>query len=179
VVKRSFAGRLAHDARNEEGLRALIAHFFSAPVAIESFVGSWLELDAQDRFAFRPRGVRPRARLGQSITVGERVWSREAKFTVRIGPLGLDAYRRLLPGGESLRRLRAIVLNYAGETLDWELNLVLRGEEVPETRLGVSGALGWTTWVGERAEGRDADELRLSPMADPGVPGRTREEGME
>lgn len=171
VVKRSFSGRLAHGPKNEEGLLALVSHFFLAPVSIESFVGCWLQLDPSERFSFQDRRVRPRMRLGQSITIGERVWTREAKFRIRIGPLSLAAYRRLLPGGESLRRLRAIVLNYSGETLDWELNLVLRADEVPETRLGEQGQLGWTTWIGRRPEGRDADDLRLAPQPVPGVPG--------
>lgn len=162
TAKYNFSGRFASGPKNEEGLLAIISHFFSAPVSIQSFVGSYLYLDDVDRFAFR--GRKPIGRLGQSITVGERVWSRQAKFRVRIGPLSLKAYQRLLPGGESLRRLVAIVRNYIGDQLDWDVSLVLREAEVPPTRLGQSGQLGWTTWIGNRAPGSDADELLLAPQ---------------
>ncbi|MGF1446252.1 MAG: type VI secretion system baseplate subunit TssG [Pikeienuella sp.] len=165
LVKLGFSGRLTHSARNEEGLLALVAHFFRAGVSIESFVGSWLELDHRDRFAFP--GPRPVAQLGRSITVGERVWSRQAKFRIRIGPLTLDAYNRLLPGGESLRRLRAIVANYIGEELDWEVALVLEAAEVPALELGRQGRLGWTTWIGTRPDETDADDLMLMPQDAP------------
>lgn len=164
-AKLSFSGRFSHGAKNEEGLLAVIAHFFRAKVEVQSFVGSWLWLDRCDLFVFP--GARPANRLGESITVGDRVWSRQAKFRVRIGPLGLDAYRRLLPGGDSLQRLRAIVRNYTGEMLDWDVNLVLKSDEVPQLSLGRQGELGWTTWIGRRPPGRDADDLMLVPQDRP------------
>jgi type VI secretion system protein ImpH len=77
--------------------------------------------------------------------------------------VGLAEYERLLPGGESLRRLTAIVRNYVGDAFEWEANLVLKGGDVPETRLGESGRLGLTTWIGRRPPGRDADDLYLMP----------------
>jgi len=165
TAKRHFAGRLAHGPRNEEGLLAIVGHFFRAKVSIESFVGCWLTLDPRERFAF-PTG-RPRDQLGQSITVGERVWSRQAKFRFRIGPLGIAGYRRLLPGGDSLRRLRSIVRGYAGDALAWDVRLVLRHQDVPTPILGRQGELGWTIWIGQRPEGQDADDLIVAPQTEP------------
>lgn len=170
-MKLAFSGRLSQAGRNEEGLLAIISHFFTAKVEVHSFVGCWLPLDESDLFSFRGRPTqKPRGRLGRGVTVGDRVWSRQAKFRIRIGPLTLGAYHRLLPkpvseDGEghasSLQRLKAIVRNYLGDTLDWDVNLVLRADEVPTTRLGMAGELGWTTWIGQRPAGQDADELML------------------
>ncbi|GMG81607.1 type VI secretion system baseplate subunit TssG [Paralimibaculum aggregatum] len=162
VAKYNFSGRFSHGPRNEEGLLAIISHFFGAKVSIESFVGSYLYLDKVDLFAMG--GRRPKGRLGRSITVGERVWSRQAKFRVRIGPLSLRGYRRLLPGGESLRRLVSIVRNYHGDQLDWEVSLVLKADEVPRAILGQQGELGWTTWLGERKSDTDAEDMMLAPQ---------------
>ena len=50
---------------------------------------------------------------------------------VVFGPLGLDDYERLLPGGLSFHRLVPIVRNYAGDALIWDVNLILRADEVP------------------------------------------------
>ncbi len=177
TAKQHFAGRLAQGPRNEEGLLAIVSHFFRAKVSIESFVGCWLTLDMRERFAF-PTG-RARDQLGLSITVGEQVWSRQAKFRIRIGPLTLGAYHRLLPGGDSLRRLRSIVRNYAGDTMAWDVRLVLRHEDVPRAILGRQGELGWTMWIGQRPDGQDADELVVAPQTQPGPDTETPAERKE
>lgn len=157
MAKRHFAGLLAMGPRNESGLMAIVSSFMGAPAKIESFVGTWLHLEPHDRWMLG------NSALGESASLGARVWSREAKFRLTIGPLSLKDYHRLLPGGESLRRLSAIIRNYAGDAFEWEVNLVLREKEVPETRLGQAGQLGLTTWIGERPKGTDADDLYLLP----------------
>lgn len=65
----------------------------------------------------------------------------------------------------SLERLEAIVRNYVGDALDWDVNLILRAADVPRVALGgANAALGQTTWVGLRRDaGRDASDLYLSP----------------
>ncbi|MEC9431553.1 MAG: type VI secretion system baseplate subunit TssG [Pseudomonadota bacterium] len=154
LAKRHFAGLLAAAPRSEAGLRAILSRFFRAEVEIESFAGDWLHLEPHDRGRL---GV---AALGRDASLGARVWSRQAKFRVRIGPLGLADYTRLLPGGESLKRLAAVIRNAVGDGLDWEANLVLRAAEVPDCRLGGGVRLGLTAWVGRRPD-RDACDLRL------------------
>ncbi len=78
--------------------------------------------------------------------------------------MGLDDYRRLLPGGVSLERLIAILRNYIGDELSWDVNLILKKEEVPRIKLGQFGQLGWTTWLTPRRSDADANELYLNPM---------------
>ena len=164
LAKLHFAALLGQTQRHEAGLAAIVSAFFGVKATIESFVGTWLHLEPGDRWALGARkGFGPGATLGGEACLGSRVWSRQAKFRFRIGPVGLGEYERLLPGGESLRRLTAIVRNYVGDAFEWEANLVLRAEDVPETRLGESGRLGLTTWIGRRPPGRDADDLYLMP----------------
>lgn len=159
LAKLHFAGRLAHGPRNEEGLLAIVSAFFRAPTKIESFVGSWLELEESDRW----RLGAPGSFLGGSTAIGSRVWSRQAKFRIHIGPLGLEEYNRLLPGGDSLRRLRAIVRNYLGDVLDWDVKLILGRRHAPKAVLGQQGRLGWTVWLGDPDHGQDRDDLCLHP----------------
>lgn len=53
---------------------------------------------------------------------------------------------------------------YVGDVLDWDVNLVLRADEVPAARLGGDTRLGQTSWLGARSARGDADDLYLSPM---------------
>jgi type VI secretion system protein ImpH len=133
LAKLRYAGRLSHGTRNEEGLLALISGFFGAPATMESFVGTWLELDPKDTWELG--NPHKPAKLGQSCSIGSRVWTRQAKFRFRVGPVGLADYKRLLPGGDSLKRLKALVNNYMGEAMMWDMNLVLKAGEAEPARL--------------------------------------------
>ncbi len=101
--------------------------------------------------------------MGQTTTLGGRVWDHQSKFRVRIGPLRLADYLPLLPGGDSLARVKAVVRNYVGDQLDWDLSPVLAEAEVPGLKLGAGGRLGWTTWLASGTLGRDGDDLKLDP----------------
>ena len=166
LAKRFFAGHLSAGPRNAEGLTAILSAFLRAPVRVAEFVGTWLPLEPSDRFRLGAP-----ATLGGTAVIGERVWSRGSKFRVVVGPLGLDEYRRLLPGGPSMARLAAAVRGYAGDALDWDVNLVLRGSEVPPARLGTDAVLGQLAFMGGGG-GRDRDDMLAAPPRDAGATGR-------
>ncbi len=164
LTKLHFAGHLAQQTRHAEGLGKILSEFFRIPVRIEEFIGSWLTLPARDRSTLG--GGARTAALGGSTVLGKQVWSRQHKFRIVIGPLSLADYERLLPGGRSFRRLIPIVRNYVGDTLIWDVNLILRQPEIPPTMLGRYGRLGWTTWLMPRHEPDDAADLFLDAGAD-------------
>jgi type VI secretion system protein ImpH len=183
LTKLHFAGRFANQTRHAEGLAAILSAFFTMPVRIECFIGAWLTMPPADRTALGTN--RQTGLLGSSVLIGSRVWSRQHKFRIVFGPLDLADYLRLLPGGLSFHRLIPIVRNYVGDTLMWDVNLVLRREEVPPTvlghgkpgdgkpgegafgqGLGGGGRLGWTTWLMPRRKLADAADLFLDASAD-------------
>ncbi|WP_171208215.1 MULTISPECIES: type VI secretion system baseplate subunit TssG [unclassified Ruegeria] len=162
MLRRFFSGHLGSGTKTVEGLIAILSDYFGVEVHVQQFIGSWLELEPDDTWQLGGA-----ARLGQSTNIGSRVWSRSAKFRLRIGPLTLSDYKRLLPGGVSQRRMEAILRTYVGDTLDWEVNLVLAGDEVPRASLGGTTQLGHTSWIKTRDDpdvaGQDADDLILYP----------------
>ena len=166
LAKLRYSGRLAHGTRNEEGLLSLISGFFGAPATMESFVGAWLELDPKDRWELG-NPERP-AKLGQSCSIGSKVWSRQSKFRFRVGPVGLDAYKRLLPGGGSLKRLQALVNNYMGEALMWDMNLVLKKGEAEPAMLARSASDGEVSLVVSHDEQIESDNME-PPEAGPAI----------
>ncbi len=159
LAKRYFAGHLSSGTKTAEGLVTLLQSFFDAPVHLKEFVGCWLDLEPDDRWQL---GM---GSLGRSTSLGTRVWTRAAKFRIVIGPLSLADYRRFLPGQGAIERLEAVVRNYMGDALDWDVNLILKSAEVPRVALGgAHAALGHTTWLGvRRDQSHDAADLTLSP----------------
>jgi type VI secretion system protein ImpH len=162
-AKLHYAGHFVCQTRHAEGLMAILADFFRLPLDVEEFVGQWLELpeDCLGRLGVSAE----ESSLGRSISVGSRTWDCQTKIRLRFGPLRLAEYEDLLPGGESLPRLGALVRNYVGDVLNWDLRLVLRKEDVPPLKLGGKGRLGWTTWLAGRPMSEDPSDLTLNPMA--------------
>ncbi len=160
-AKYYFAGRLAPHSRNAEGLAAILSEYFSVPVRIEDFAGRWLRMPAEDLCRL---GEKPATGLvGRTVVVGERIWECQTKFRLRMGPMGLEDFERLLPHGGGFGRLKVWVLNYVGLELDWDVQLVLRASEVPPTRLGMGGYLGWTTWLHSLPCRNDVEDVILTP----------------
>jgi type VI secretion system protein ImpH len=158
LAKFFHVGTLIRHTRNAEGLRAILQHFFRVPVEIEQFVGDWMPLEVAQRTYLGRDG----AMLGVAAVAGSRVWDRQHKFRLSLGPLTFVEYEDFLPGGVRLRKLVDWVRLYVNFELAWDVRLRLKKEEVPQTRLGAGRRLGWTTWLGRRPSDRDADDLCLN-----------------
>ena len=159
--KLHYSGRLAGTTRNAEGLEAIVGDFFQIKTRVETFVGEWIELpvDSQCRLGeSRRTGL-----VGSTAIVGARIWECQYKFRIIMGPMSYRDYQRMLPGGDSLKRLIDWVRNYIGDELAWDVQLILKKEEVPAAQLGRSGLLGWSTWTKAKPMPRDADNLILDP----------------
>jgi len=159
VAKLHYAGRLSCQTKNAEGLQEILHGYFGVPVAIEEFVEQWIELPR--KYCCQLGKSPDNASLGSTSIVGSRFLECQQKFRVKCGPMCFSDYERLLPRSESLGRFATWIHNYIGDELSWELNLVLRHEEIPKVRLGELGQLGWTTWLGGRKFEKDADDLIL------------------
>lgn len=153
-----FAAHLGAQTRHVSGLEALLRSFFRVPLQVEEFVGEWLTIpeESQSRLGRALGG-----QLGRDTVLGRYSWQRQYKFRIRLGPMGLQEYEGLLPGGEKLQLLGTVIRNYLGDELNWEVKLVLRKEQIPPTRLGEYGRLGLTTWVASQALAKDADDLAV------------------
>lgn len=154
-----FAGRLARQTRDSEGLLAWCRIEFDVPVAIEQWCGHWMPLGRDERSRLGRRGG---ASLGKSAVLGASVWDVQHKFRITMGPLTLERYRRFLPGGDGLARLQAMVRHWIGVEFEWDLKLVLARAEVPRCLLGRrDAALGHTSWLGHYRKPRDAGDLHI------------------
>jgi type VI secretion system protein ImpH len=165
-TKAYYVGRLSNPVRNAEGLEAVLRDYFGIPTKVEEFVGHWFDLPPEDQCQFgRPGSA---WKLGRNVFVGSRTWAVHLSFRLRMGPMGLEDYLNLLPTGKWFPLLKGWVTNYCGVELIWDVQLVLRANEVPDAVLGKSGRLGWTAWLkGKRTSANtdsgEVDDLVLVP----------------
>ena len=158
-----FVGHLAASTRSAEALVAILHEYLAVPVAVEEFVGRWINLPADQQVALGGTGAPPPV-LGSCAPLGRRAWVCQQKFRIRLGPMTFARYRELLPDQRGMTRLRDWVRTYAGLELDWDVQLACAADEVPSIELGRVGHLGWSSWVLVRHAGkprvdRDRDDL--------------------
>lgn len=161
-AKLFYAGRLARGTRDADGLRAWIQVQFGVEVRVEQFKGHWMPLDRDERSRLTRHGQQG---LGRGAVLGAQVWDVQHKFRIVIGPLELARYRDFLPGAAGLSALKSLVRQYVGFEFAWDVQLILRQDDVPAWSLGrstVAGALGRSSWMNQRARRRDAADLIMN-----------------
>lgn len=159
TAKLHFAGHLSSLPRHAAGLVSILENHFKVPASIVEFVAHWLAIPGRDRLKL---GSDPAVgRLGANAVLGERVWQRQDKFQIRLGPLSLKEYEAFLPTGRLFRMLVDTVRNFLGLELLWETRPILKGEEKPVTCLGKQGVLGWTSWLESKEKEEEVGDLVL------------------
>jgi type VI secretion system protein ImpH len=161
-AKLHFAGLLANKTRPAAGLVTILRAYFKLPFQIEQFVGHWMRMPAE--IQSRIGGVEDGNRLGASLVLGRSVWDCQHKFRIVIGPMDYADYGRFMPGGESMERLVAWVKHYVGLSLDWDVRLVLRKEQLPPLQLGGATRMGWSSWLASSKPQRDLDQMVINPV---------------
>ncbi|NNF15114.1 MAG: type VI secretion system baseplate subunit TssG, partial [Gammaproteobacteria bacterium] len=158
-----YAGHFARQARSPEGLIGAIEDYFSVNAVLQQFVGEWLSIPEASHWRLGER--RRDGGLGLGTTIGESVWGCQHKFRIVIGPVDFDTLQSFLPGSETSNRLVAIVRNYCGDEFDWDVQLILKKEEVPALELGKQGLLGRTSWCNQDERTADVVDTRLHPVS--------------
>lgn len=150
-VFRYYSGFFSSYPRSSSCLASLVSDYLGKPVIIEEFCGSWLTIpsDQQSRLPHEhSHGIF--CTLGVDATIGRQVWSQQARFIVRIGPLVRTEFETLLPNNSLLISLVSLIRAYVGLELDFMVNLIIKESEIPPLTLGgQSGGtrLGWTSWL--------------------------------
>ena len=157
------AALLSTETRSAAGLERILSSHFGLEARVVPFTGGWVRLEEEDVTRIGATG-RNRT-LGRDVVLGGRVWDAQGAFAVRVGPLGLGDFVRLLPGGGAFGALCSLARFYAGMDVEFTVSLVLKAAEVPPSRLGTkAGArLGWTSWLRTRPFGPADAEVRLDP----------------
>lgn len=155
-----YTGLFAQRHRPAVVLEALLRDAFSLPVEVHQFTGQWLRLDPTDRSIVGAAGANNA--LGASMILGERVWDRQGKFRLSLGPLSFAQFQEYQPDGPSFRPLAELARQFVDGEFDFDVQLVLKAEEVPASRLssdpGGGARLGRYAWLKSREFERDVDD---------------------
>ncbi|MEC8554702.1 MAG: type VI secretion system baseplate subunit TssG [Planctomycetota bacterium] len=145
LAKTHFAGRMGKQNPEPSGLEVILANYLGVPVRVLEFAGQWLAIPEE---CLTSLGIcESTTTLGVNATIGSEIWDRQHRFRVQVGPLDWENYNRLLPGGSEHQSMHDVVRNVVGDSLEWEIQLVLEKESVRSLQLGVQGQLGWSDWV--------------------------------
>ncbi|NMG77542.1 type VI secretion system baseplate subunit TssG [Aromatoleum diolicum] len=159
-----FSSLLAQRPLSALALQRILSRYFRVPVRVEQFVGKWYLLPAEQRSALGGRN----AALGKTALVGERVWQRNLRVRLHIGPLACSRYGEFLPGGELAAALEKLMTLATGFQFEYEIRPILRASEVRPAAL-VSGAparLGRDAFLSTRCSDVDRSDavFELHPI---------------
>jgi type VI secretion system protein ImpH len=144
-----YAGLIAQRPHSATALRGILRDYFSVPVEIDQCLGSWYKLEDTDRCYLS--GEREQNQLGEGSVLGDAVWDQQARFRIRVGPIGLDRFLEFLPDSRGMATLVEMTRFIVGTVMIFEVQVSLRASEVPYCRLDDEGVdaprLGWIGWL--------------------------------
>ena len=93
---------------------------------------SWARGTRRSRFAVQPRRGRGYSeQLGVGAVVGDEIWDQQSRVRIRLGPLSWRSTVTFCRAATRTSSLRALTRFFAGGEYDFEVQLILRREEVP------------------------------------------------
>ena len=156
-----YAGLLTQKPIPAINIAALVRGFFAVEACVESFVGQWMTLPPNEQSALDGRPCL----LGQNTFVGERLWDRQNKIRLKLGPLSHDQFAGFLPGQPGLLALRELVQFCVGLSIDCDVTLILERGEIPAPVLGTAlegPRLGYSAWLNSKPAQEDASDASFA-----------------
>ena len=159
-----YTGLLSLLPRSALALEQILSDYFDVPIEVEQFMGLWypLEINSQCKF---DRGESYAEQLAVGVIVGDEVFDPQSGIRIRVGPLTLTQYLDFLPEGTAFKPLKSLIRFFTNDELTYEVQLVLKRQDVPRLEMGALGEagprLGWVTWMKNDDMNRDPDETTL------------------
>jgi type VI secretion system protein ImpH len=153
-----FAAALRHRPASASQVTRVLSAYFGQPIVAEQFIGHWYEVPPAQQTTLGSRG----AVLGAGAMAGTRVWQRDLRLRLVIGPLDHARFTAFLPGGLAARALASMLSLFTGVAFEYEVELVLLGAAVHATvlREDGSGRLGWDAYLLTQAQTGNRNDVR-------------------
>jgi len=143
-----ITGLLMQRPRSASGLETILRHYFpGVPLHIEQCIPRTVKITPEQR----TRLGAANCSLGSNTLIGSKLVDTTGKFRVVMELTGASELADFQPEGASYARLEGLIELWCQDLLEWELQLVLREQDVtlaclssknPTTKLGVNSWLG-------------------------------------
>ena len=156
-----YAGALRSKPVTVNHLQNILREYFQVDAQIDQFVGKFYPLPDVHQTSL---GL-GNAELGASALIGQRLWQRDLRIGLTLGPLSRADFERFLPGQKAAHALEELIKLVIGLTLECEVRLVLQAQAVRGFALTDqrdTGRLGWDTFVCTQAQTTDRTDVRYT-----------------
>ena len=159
-----YSGALRHRPISAIQIQKILSDYFQTQIVIQQFVGQWYSLPREHQSVL---GI-ANATLGGSALAGQRVWQRDLRIALKIGPLRKKDFERFLPREVAAKALEQMLKLFVGLTIEFEVQLILHADDVGSADLSdhrTSGRLGWDTFLATKKQDHDRSDVRYTMNA--------------
>jgi type VI secretion system protein ImpH len=173
-----YAGVLQQRPVSSVILGRVLSNYFSVPIGVQEAVGHWNRMAPHEQTSL----CGPNSLLGENTMLGDHSWRPDLRARLSIGPLNMAEFKRFLPGADASVALKRMLGLFGEQTLVYEVELVIRAEEIrPVCLVGErqpGALLGLASFLITRPCTKDRTDMRyeIRPMA-PLAPRRTVKQG--
>jgi type VI secretion system protein ImpH len=135
-----------------------LAEYFDVPFELQQLIGCWEDLPPADQAQVDVGNVG----LASGVLLGGRIYRRDTRARLRIGPLDREQFERFLPEGEAARALEQLLGTFCGAGISFEVRLILNRSEVRGATLASGGQarLGLDAFVLEAPPQNHREDIR-------------------
>jgi type VI secretion system protein ImpH len=141
-----YASALRERPQTVQWFSRVVADYFQVQCKVEQFIGQWFQLpqSEQTRLGMANCG------LGQTTLCGGRIWDRNTKVRLTLGPMRKNQFNSFLPNSTAAKNLKQFFKLMVGATFDCEVRLILDKRDLAPASLDpkLGGTqLGWNGWM--------------------------------
>jgi type VI secretion system protein ImpH len=154
-----FAGAMRHRPASAVQISRVLSEYFGQSIKAVQFVGCWYDVPPSQQTMLGGAN----AVLGGGAMSGSRVWQRDLRMRLEIGPLKRASFESFLPGGVAARALRSMLTMFTGVTIEYEVQLILAAADVHGASLEEvrsTGRLGWDSFLVTGPQTEDRSDVR-------------------
>lgn len=160
-----YAGYFSDQRRTAICLERMVNDFLGLPAKVTQFQQRRLPIaeDEQTRMGLRFGG---NAVLGQTAVAGASYLDRCSAVRLTVGPVGYERYLSLMPDRPLYPQLVELVRLYCGPSISFDIQIVLKKDSIPQTKLDTRspvGRLGWDTWAIQGPAAKDSNDTIFDP----------------
>ena len=140
-------------------LKIILSGFFKEPVNIEQFKGEWISIEESDRNKIGRNGSNNS--LGQTFSIGKRIWSIQHKFRITVGPVDFKGYLSFIQDKRKFNVLKEITRLFCSPSLSFDIKIIIKDKNIPGMTLGQKNTeVGKSIWLISR-QNRNREIFRI------------------